>query len=130
MSRADNTDSTTPPGTSAGSATSTSRRAASQALRKLTRRSVTTGALAAVMSAAGLSFGTAFGLHKPNHEELVRALALKLLNDRARLTSGEWIERKRTACVLLALIGDEFEPWEQWELELMADIERRRGAYS
>jgi len=63
-------------------------------------------------------------------EELVRAFARRLLTDRpSLLTAGEWIERKRTAVLLQALIGDKPEAWTSGELSLMRDIAAQRRTW-
>ena len=50
----------------------------------------------------------------------------KLLSERADLTCGEWIERKRIARAVQALVTDQVTPWTDNELSLIEDIRRHR----
>lgn len=95
-------------------------------MKPLTRRSVTTGLAAAVTAIPALAFCKGAG--EADLFDRVRTFARQLVTDTsARLTAGEWVERKRIANTLLALIGDEFEPWATWEVELLAERDSRRG---
>jgi hypothetical protein len=90
--------------------------------RELLGRGASVAALVAAIPA--LSFATAS--HGLSHQKLVRAFTRQLLTEKSRITAGEWLERKRIVLVLQALIGDEFEPWTEGEIELMAEMKRDR----
>ena len=54
-------------------------------------------------------------------------LANQLLGDnRPPLTAGEWIERKRIARAVQALVTDQVTPWTEDELSLIEHIRRHR----
>jgi hypothetical protein len=88
-------------------------------MRQLSRRSVTTGALAAVAVIPAVGLGAKAAIAEP--EDLiaqVRALARQFTahpQNEPKLTLAEWRERKTIGRVLQALIGDEPTPWEDWE---------------
>jgi hypothetical protein len=94
-------------------------------MKPLTRRSVTTG-LAAAMTAL-----PALGLCKSatgtSTEDLIREFIQKLLTERDGLTGGEWVERKIIIRVLQATVDEPITPWEPWEVELLAEMERKKN---
>ena len=50
----------------------------------------------------------------------------KLLSESAGLTCGDWIERKRIARAVQALVTDQVTPWTEEELSLIKHIRRHR----
>ena len=95
-------------------------------MQKLGRREVLArGAGVAALAVVGAA-GVAAAEPSPSTEELVRAFTRKLAAERPSLS--EWIERKRAVAILRGLLGTEPEPWTQFELEAMAEIERNRLA--
>ena len=55
---------------------------------------------------------------RPRLEDQVLVFADKLLSESADLTCGEWIERKRIARAVQALVTDQVTPWTEDELSL------------
>ena len=90
-------------------------------MTNITRRSLAIG-LSAVATVPVIGSTTAGGglLHQ------VRTFAQQLLADSSGLTAGEWLERKRIANLLLAFIGDDFEPWTPAEIGILEEISRTR----
>jgi hypothetical protein len=84
------------------------------------------GVAALAVGAAAVVPLAAMATPSEPYKDAVRAFAHELLAGPGRLTVGEWIERKRIALTMLVLIGEEYQPWTEDELFLMANIESHR----
>jgi hypothetical protein len=97
-------------------------------MQKLSRREALRGTGVAALAAGAAIIPAPATAEEPDSRTMVREFARKLLTeaDHRRITVAEWVERKRCAVALQALIGDEPEPWTDNELEWMENIESHR----
>ena len=91
-------------------------------MKHIHRRDVLCGTGVAALAGAMSSMAMA----QPRLEDQVLVFADKLLSESAGLTCGEWIERKRIARAVQALVTDQVTPWTEDELSLIEDIRRHR----
>ena len=63
---------------------------------------------------------------QPRLEDQVLVFADNLLSESAGLTCGEWIERKRIARAVQALVTDQVTPWTEDQLDLIEYFHQHR----
>ena len=93
-------------------------------MHKLSRREALSGTGVVALAAAVVPFAAKAGVLLA--EEQVLSLAHDLLNNKSGITAGEWIERKRIARSLKAIVKADVAPWEEWEIEVQAESRRHR----
>ena len=102
-------------------------------MHKLSRRDVLCGTGVAALAAAAVPFGLAKADGPISADQVkaqVLALANQLLGDnRPPFTAGEWIERKRIARAVQALVTDQVTPWTEDELSLIEHIRQHRPGW-
>ena len=76
-------------------------------MKHIHRRDVLRGGGLAALAACSPSMAMA----QPRLEDQVLVFADKLLSESAGLSCGEWIERKRIARAVQALVTDQVTPW-------------------
>ena len=78
-------------------------------MKHIDRRDLLRGGGVAAL-AVGAACVPGMAMARPSVEDQVLLLADNLLNDKAGLTCGEWIERKRIARAVQALVTDQVTP--------------------